>query len=181
MIGPSFRSVLRAAQDGNEQAFARLYRDAQPALLRYLQVLAGPGAAEDVAGDTWVHVVRGLGGFRGDESDWRGWLFTLARRRAIDAGRLRQRRQEVAWAPEHAPDPAPAAEELALTALDTRTALELVARLPQQQAEAVVLRVVAGLEPAQVAQLLGTSPGAVRVAVHRGLRRLATWLVEEQQ
>jgi RNA polymerase sigma-70 factor (ECF subfamily) len=65
---------------------------------------------------------------------------------------------------------------VALGHLDTRAALALVALLPPQQAEAVVLRVVAGLSPAQVGEVLGCSPGAVRVAVHRGLRRLAEWL-----
>ena len=71
------------------------------------------------------------------------------------------------------PGVAPAAEAVALEALDTAAALALVATLPPQQAEAIVLRVVAGLEPKQVAAVLGCSPGAVRVAVHRGLRRLA--------
>jgi RNA polymerase sigma-70 factor (ECF subfamily) len=179
VIGPSFPRVLRAAQDGDEAAFSQLFRDAQPVLLRYLHVLAGPGQAEDVASDTWLHVVRGLAAFRGDEQAWRGWLVTVARRRAVDAGRLRQRTPALPWQPGDEPAPAAAAETLVLQALDTRAALELVARLPATQAEAVVLRVVAGLEPAQVAALLGTSAGAVRVAVHRGLRRLAELLRTE--
>jgi RNA polymerase sigma-70 factor (ECF subfamily) len=176
VIGGSFRRVLRDAQRGDEQAFATLYRDAQPVLLRYLRVAADPGAAEDVAAETWVHVVRGLKGFRGDESAWRAWLLTTARRRAVDAGRVRDRRPMVALGAGHEPPPAPAAEALALESLDTVAALALVATLPPQQAEAVVLRVVAGLEPKQVAAVLGCSPGAVRVAVHRGLKRLAELL-----
>jgi RNA polymerase sigma-70 factor, ECF subfamily len=61
------------------------------ALLRYLRVIA-PDAAEDIAAETWLQVVRGLPGFRGDQSDWRAWLFTTARRRAIDGTRRRARR-----------------------------------------------------------------------------------------
>jgi RNA polymerase sigma-70 factor (ECF subfamily) len=57
----------------------------QPALLLYLQVIA-PDGAEDIAADTWTHVVRGLTGFRGDERAWRAWLFTTARRRARHEG-----------------------------------------------------------------------------------------------
>lgn len=176
MIGRSFPRVLRAAQDGDEAAFAELWRDANPVLLRYLHVLSTPGSAEDVASDTWLHVVRGLGAFRGDEQAWRGWLLTTARRRAVDAGRVRQRSPAVPLQPGDEPPAAPSAESTVLTALDTRAALEIVAQLPTHQAEAVVLRVVAGLDPRQVAELLGTSPGAVRVAVHRGLRRLADLL-----
>jgi hypothetical protein len=43
-----------------------LWRDVNPVLLRYLRV-AAPGAAEDVAAETWVQVIRGLPGFCGDE------------------------------------------------------------------------------------------------------------------
>jgi RNA polymerase sigma-70 factor (ECF subfamily) len=176
VVGPEFRRLLAAAQRGDEQAFAALYRDAQPVVLRYLRVAADPGTAEDVAAETWLSVVRGLGKFRGDEQAWRGWLMTTARRRAIDAGRLRDRQPTVPLEPGDEPAAAPAAEALALEGLDTTAALALVATLPPQQAEAIVLRVVAGLEPKQVAAVLGCSAGAVRVSVHRGLKRLAELL-----
>ena len=91
VIGETYQAVLAAAQAGDEGAFSALWRDANPALLRYLRVIA-PEAAEDVAADTWVHVVRGLATFRGDESAWRAWLFTTARRRVIDDARYRARR-----------------------------------------------------------------------------------------
>jgi RNA polymerase sigma-70 factor, ECF subfamily len=73
---------------GDEQAFAALWRDLQPAVLRYFRVTAGK-VAEDLAADTWVSVIRSLGGFRGDERAFRSWVFTVARHRAIDwpAGR----------------------------------------------------------------------------------------------
>ena len=66
MIGDGFAAVLAAAQEGSEAAFSLLWRDGNPPLLRYLRVIA-PDVAEDVAADTWVQVVRGLAGFRGDE------------------------------------------------------------------------------------------------------------------
>jgi RNA polymerase sigma-70 factor, ECF subfamily len=48
MIGPGFDPVLAAARRGDETAFAALWRDMNPALLRYLRVIA-PTGAEDVA------------------------------------------------------------------------------------------------------------------------------------
>ena len=66
VIGEGFAEVLAAAQEGSEAAFSRLWRDGNPALLRYVRVVASE-AAEDVAADTWLQVVRGLTGFRGDE------------------------------------------------------------------------------------------------------------------
>ena len=55
----------------------------------------------------------------------------------------------------------------------TRAAIELIASLPKEQAEAVLLRVVVGLDTQSAAQVLGKRPGAVRVAAHRGLKSLA--------
>lgn len=180
MIGDGFPDVLAAAQGGSEVAFARLWRDANPALLRYLSVIA-PDGADDVAAETWVQVVRGLAKFRGDETAWRAWLFTTARRRAIDAVRRGTRRPQAPLADlpasRHpvAPDPA----DLALEHLSTESALALVSKLPRLQAEVILLRVVAGLDTESVAGLVGRSPGAVRVAAHRGLRTLAQILTAE--
>jgi len=174
VIGQEFDRVMAAAQEGSEAAFSRLWRDGNPALLRYLRVIA-PEAAEDVAADTWLQVVRGLPAFRGNEQGWRAWLFTTARRRAIDDARRRSRRPERALEeaqPGQLPV-APDAAELAIQRLDTRAAMSLVARLPAHQAEVILLRVVAGLDNETVARLVGRSPGAVRVAAHRGLRRMA--------
>jgi RNA polymerase sigma-70 factor, ECF subfamily len=179
VIGADFPGVLAAAQDGSEDAFAVLWRDSHPALLRYLRV-AAPEAAEDVAGEIWVQVVRGLAGFRGDEQAWRAWLFTTARRRAVDERRRRSRRPTAALA-EMPPARVPVSQdaaEVAIEHLGTRSAIALVAGLPALQAEVILLRVVAGLDTETVARLVGRTPGAVRVAAHRGLRRLAQVLAE---
>jgi RNA polymerase sigma-70 factor (ECF subfamily) len=71
---------------------------------------------------------------------------------------------------------APGAEQVAMDNIATEGAIALVSQLPEQQAEVIMLRVVAGLETEVVADMLGRSPGAVRVAAHRGLKRLATLL-----
>ena len=178
VIGEDFPAVLAAAQRGDEGAFTVLWRDGNPALLRYLKVIA-PASAEDVTAETWVTVVRGLDRFRGGEDAWRAWLFTTARRRAVDEGRRRSRRHELpAEVGEgHWPEVADTADQV-LENLATRAAVAAVASLPPLQAEVVMLRVVAGLDTEAVAQLVGRSPGAVRVAVHRGLRRLAQMMTE---
>jgi RNA polymerase sigma-70 factor (ECF subfamily) len=174
VIGDEFAGVLTAAQGGSEAAFSALWHDANPALLRYLRLMA-PWSAEDVAAETWAHVAKRLPGFRGDEAAWRAWLFTTARRRAIDEARRLARRpvvpmpDETAGAFPVAPDTA----DIALENLDTQAAIALVCELPRLQAEAILLRVVAGLDTDVVARMLGRSPGAIRVATHRGLRRLA--------
>src|SRR4029453_2923597 len=143
MLGSSFPGLLAAAQCGDEQAFAVLWRDLQPALLRSLRV-GGPGAAEDLAADTWVSVIRGLGRFRGDGRDFQAWVFTVARHRAIDWRRQATRRQTnlvpvEQWAERPAPDDPVAA---VFEAQSTRAALALLAELPPAQAEVVARRVL---------------------------------------
>ncbi|HEY2576538.1 MAG TPA: RNA polymerase sigma factor [Streptosporangiaceae bacterium] len=179
MIGQEFDVVLAAAQRGDEAAFSRLWRDGNPALLRYLRVVA-PDVAEDAAAETWLHVVRGLAGFRGEEQAWRAWLFTTARRRMIDESRRRSRRpvRALEEVPPGQLPVSPDAADLAIERAGTRSAMALVGRLPAHQAEVILLRVVAGLDNETVARLVRRSPGAVRVAAHRGLRRMAEMLAE---
>ena len=174
MIGAAFSVTLTSAQGGDDTAFACLFRDVQPALLRYLHVITPE--AEDVAGETWLQVVKGLPRFRGGEEAFRAWLFTIARHRAVDAGRSRSRRSDVPLAEtdEVTGQPmAPDAAELALEAISTRSVVALIKTLPRDHAEIIMLRVVAGLEAADVARIVGKTPGAVRVTAHRALRRLA--------
>jgi RNA polymerase sigma-70 factor (ECF subfamily) len=151
-----------------------LWRTLHPPLLRYLTV-RGNHAPEDLAAETWLQVVRDLRGFEGDATAFRAWLFTVARHRAVDQGRARASRPviPVAEPPDDDGTPAPSAEHLAVERDATAAALRLVASLPAEQAEMVMLRVVAGLDVAVVAQLVGKTPGAVRVAVHRALKSLA--------
>jgi RNA polymerase sigma-70 factor (ECF subfamily) len=174
MIGPSFPAVMEAAQGGDERAFAVLWRDLQPAVLRYLGV-ADPAAAEDLAADTWVSLIRRLGSFRGDEQQFRAWVFTVARHRAIDWRRQAARQPAAPFPLEPLVDrPSPDDPVAAvLEAQSTRAALALLAELPADQAEVVALRVLGDLGVAEVAQIVGKRPGAVRVLAHRGLRRLA--------
>jgi RNA polymerase sigma-70 factor, ECF subfamily len=166
--------ALSAAVQGDSGAFAALWRALQPAVLRYLRVIVGQ-AAEDVASETWLQAARDLRRFTGAPPAFRVWLFTIARNRAIDDRRRAQRRPEE---PRELSDrdvaaTEPDAAQDVIRKSDTDWALSVIASLPKDQAEAVLLRVVAGLDVAQTAQVLGKRPGAVRVAAMRGLRRLA--------
>jgi RNA polymerase sigma-70 factor (ECF subfamily) len=175
VIGSEFAVLLAQAQDRDEEAFARLYRDAQPALLRYLRVVA-PEAPEDTAAEMWLQVAAGLAGFSGGEAEFRAWLFTIARHRAVDAARARERRpRTVSLADSGAAErlTAPDTADVTLERAATRATLTLIAALPREQAEIIMLRVVAGLDTSAVAGILGKRPGAVRVSAHRALRRLA--------
>lgn len=165
--------ALAAATGGDEAGFLHLWRAFQPPLLRFVRAL-GCADPEDVASETWLQVVRDLHRFSGSQGDFRRWLFTIARHRAIDAARARSRRpaSQVAAGLDVLAD-SQQVEDQVLEGLSVRQAVALLACLSPDQAEAVALRVIAGLDTPDVARILGKSAGAVRVALHRGLRTLA--------
>lgn len=166
--------AVALARGGDEVAFGVVYREVHPMLLGYLRGLIGDDA-DDIASETWHDIVRDLGSFRGDGSGFRGWAATIARHRALDHVRRGRVRPRTTVLDEHVAEPATArdSEGVALENLSTERALALIAELPRDQAEAVLLRVVLGLNGPMAAKVLGKRPGAVRTASHRGLVRLS--------
>ncbi|MFN0026209.1 MAG: RNA polymerase sigma factor [Acidimicrobiales bacterium] len=169
--GERFAVVLGAARQGDQQALGELWQRYNHRLLRYLKGCGAADMAEDLASSTWIDVARGLPRFRGDEDGFRRWLFTIGRRRLTDELRRRTRRPESAMA--DPPESARAPLQPSSPAEDLEAALSLVRELSPDQAEAVLLRVVADLDVAAVAELMQRSEAAVRVLTHRGLKRLA--------
>ena len=176
-----FEGVIAAAKTGAEWAITALYREFGPGLLRYLRAQA-PAEGEDLASEVWMNVAAGLGRFEGDEAAFRCWLFSIARRRLIDFRRREQRRRTMlnSLEPAGASDGVdPAAQ--ALMASESEAVLAHIATLPPDQAEVVLLRVVAGLDVAEVATIVGKKAGAVRVLQHRALKRLSRRLMRERR
>jgi RNA polymerase sigma-70 factor (ECF subfamily) len=169
--------LIAAVQAGDEAAATALYRRVQPRLLRYLRY-EEPQLADDLAADVWVAIASKIRSFEGDEGGFRSWAFTIARRRVIDHRRRGLRRRTSSAVPDsfvdHA-DEATAADPTAV--LDSEEAVDrIVAMLPPEQAEVVVLRVLADLDAETVGEMLGRSANWVRVTQHRALRKLAEQL-----
>lgn len=168
---------LNRALAGDEAAFVLLYRHIHPGLVRYLRVLVGQ-AAEDVAAETWAQACRDLHRFDGGLPAFRAWIARIGRNRALDHLRKERRHPVTVLPTMELPEPGrvEAAETAAETAVATREALNMIATLPKDQAEAVLLRAVMGLDAASAGAVLGKRPGAVRTAAYRGLRTLSTRL-----
>ncbi|MDQ0844637.1 RNA polymerase sigma-70 factor (ECF subfamily) [Streptomyces sp. V1I6] len=171
-------AAVLAAQDGDEDAFRTVYRAVHPRLIGYVRTLVGDADAEDVASEAWLQISRDLDRFSGDADRFRGWAARIARNRALDHIRMRGRRPAVGGDETELTGRAADSDTVdeALESISTSSTMALIAQLPQDQAEAVVLRVVVGLDAKSAAKTLGKRPGAVRTAAHRGLKRLAELL-----
>lgn len=169
--------AVERAQRGDEDGFAAAYRLVHPGLLGYVRGLVGEDA-EDVASEAWLEIARDLGRFRGDGAGFRGWTATIARHRALDHLRKQKRRPRTSLIEQDVLE-LPGRQDTALDALEslsTEHALVMIAALPREQAEAVLLRVVVGLDGLATARVLGKRSGSVRTSAYRGLKRLAEQL-----
>lgn len=177
-----FTSVLAAARVGAEWAITALYREFHPPLLRYLRAQA-PAHGDDLASEVWLGAAASLARFEGDATDFRRWLFTIAHRRLVDLRRADARRRAFLTRLESSHDSRGDTdpEVSVLAASETDVALMRIGRLSPDQAQVVLLRVVAGLTVEDVAAIVGKKPGTVRVLQHRALKRLAEELARERE
>jgi RNA polymerase sigma-70 factor (ECF subfamily) len=165
-----FQEMLAAAQAGDRESIGDAYQGLQPGLLRYLHTVAG-SEAEDIAAQSWLDVVSGVGRFKGDEVAFRRWVFTIARRRVADSQRrwwCRPRSVPFDGFDDMSGNADPAAD-----AIDWQRAIDQLRRLPPELAEIIFLRVIAGFSAEEVGQITGRPASTVRVLQHRALHRLA--------
>ena len=158
----------------NLPPFQRLLDDHGHDVHRFLVATVGRHDADDCYQETWIAALRAYP--RLDHAhNLRGWLFTIAARKAIDTHR-RRRRDAVAMA--QPPEPTPAAAHWrAADGIDSRAEVAddlwaAVAALPAKQRAAVVLRHLLDVDYATVAATMGVSEPAARRNVHEGLKRL---------
>jgi RNA polymerase sigma-70 factor, ECF subfamily len=155
--------AVREVAAGDEAAFRAVYRAVQSALLRHLGILVGEHA-EDVASETWLQIARDVGRYRGEGGGCRRWAATIARHRALDHLRHHQRRPSLPAATHHFAGLAgfDDTESRAIDAVGMPATIDWIASMPQDQAQAIMLRVVGGLDAQTAAAVLGKRAGAVR-------------------
>lgn len=168
--------MIERAKAGDREALGELWRTYQSALLRYLRSRR-TASADDVASQVWADVASSLHRFEGDDDAFRRWLFTIAHRRSVDSIRRAVRDDRIAIRAADQVETAAAevvagADEEVVRAEALDRALALIATMPDQMGAAVMLRVVNEMPIADVAEILRTSEGNVRVLVHRGMERL---------
>ena len=135
-----------------------------------LRRLQSQEAAEDATGQTFLKALTALTSGRWGSGQFKSWLFTIAYHMIVDSVRAQTPMAPLADAHE-VPERAPGPEDRALTAESDRELYSLLARLPDEQADLIHLR-LSGLNDREIGDVIGKSYGAVRVAQHRALKRL---------
>ncbi len=163
MSVPDDAALVAAAQRGDRDAFAELYR-------RYARMVHGvllsrvPWAdVDDLAQDVFLLALRRLGSLR-EVGAFGGWLAMIARNRAVDHFR---RSRETTELPEQMPG-------RHTPSFEARAAFEAICSLPETYRETLILRLVEGMTGPEIAERTGMTAASVRVNLHRGLKQLRT-------
>jgi RNA polymerase sigma factor (sigma-70 family) len=172
-LGEQFSTVLDAAKTGADWAWELLYDECSPVVLGYVR---GRGAAEpeDLVAESFLHAVRAISSFSGDERGFRAWMLGIAHRRLVDDWRYRSRRplspatDETLEAASGGGD----VEEEALARTEGQQVLACIRGLSPDQQDVLLLRLVADLSLDEVASTLGKRISAVKALQRRGLARL---------
>lgn len=174
-MGTAFDRVLAAARADAGWAYERLYRELAPSVCGYLRV-QGAREPEDLTSEVFLGAFHGLSGFCGTEDQFRSWVFTIAHRRLTDDRRRVSHRPPMADAAGDGRDPGERiggdVEEDALRRLSAARVRALCERLPHDQRDVLLLRLVSDMTVDAVAQTLGKTPGAVKALQRRGLTTL---------
>ncbi|WP_426246398.1 RNA polymerase sigma factor [Nocardioides sp. LHG3406-4] len=166
-------SEVERARLGDGEGWRQLYAAHASRLVLWLQTSASGDvvdSAEDIAAESWLVAAEKITAFRGDDDDFAGWLFGIARNLATNARRRTRRRDTHPTDPHHHSLHGEPARTGIPGALDH--ARSLLDELPTREREVVACLEVVGLDIDTTARALGISQTAVRVARHRGLSRL---------
>ena len=169
-VGAGFPEVLKAAQLGAEWAWHILYKELAPAVTGYLR-LHNVREPDDLTGEVFVHVVRGLANFSGNEKQFRSWVFVIAHHRIFDESRLRARKPF-----EPAEDstiqrlaPSGNSEDEALRGLTTAEVRRVLEALSDDQRDVMLLRIIGGFTVEETADVVGKRVSSVKALQRRAI------------
>lgn len=183
-VRDELRELTSQAVQGDPDAIEVLIGRMRPMIVRYCRARLGRVSgqyhiADDVAQEVCIAVLSALPRYRDMGRPFASFVFGIASHKVADALRSAGRAAVPTEDLPDGPDDRPGPEETVVRYIEAARARDLVDRLPRNQRELVLLRVVAGLSAEETGNVLGMSAGAVRVAQHRALARLRVMAREE--
>ena len=172
--------ALVAAQQGQAWALRAVYDHLAPRVCGYLRS-RGADEPDDLTSEVFLAVFPRLATVTGGAAGLRTLVFSVAHARLVDERRRRARREPtVEYDPGTDTRCAPSSEDEALALIATDRTQALLAVLPDDQRDVLVLRIVSDLSVEQVAEVIGRSPGAVKQLQRRGLLALRAHLQQRR-
>jgi RNA polymerase sigma-70 factor (ECF subfamily) len=173
-------SVVSAAQRGDRDALAAIWRALAPSVQGYLHA-KGVRDPEGVTSDVFLALLPRMGRVTGGASGLRKLVFTIAHARMVDEHRSRSRAPSVInYEPAADTRTVRSAEDDAEAGLAMARVLAVLDELLDDQREVLILRVVADLTIEQIAAVIGRTPGAVKQLQRRGMVTVRRMLAERQ-
>lgn len=173
-------SLVRAAQEGDMDAFSQLYDRYYDVVFRYVLFRMNDRTlAEDITQEAFVRALRRIGSVTYQGRDIAAWFVTIARNLIFDHVKSSRYRLESTTA--DIIDLSPSTHGPEQQVLDGATNDELircVRKLNPDQQECITLRFLQGLSVAETARIMDRNEGAVKALQHRAVRRLAQLLPE---
>ncbi|MGW0825588.1 ECF subfamily RNA polymerase sigma factor, BldN family [Streptomyces sp. NPDC002845] len=173
--------LVERAQDGEAEAFGRLYDQYSDTVYRYIYYrVGGKATAEDLTSETFLRALRRIGTFTWQGRDFGAWLVTIARNLVADHFKSSRFRLEVTTGEMlDANEVERSPEDSVLESLSNAALLDAVRRLNPQQQECVTLRFLQGLSVAETARVMGKNEGAIKTLQYRAVRTLARLLPDD--
>lgn len=173
--------LVERAQEGETEAFGRLYDHYSDTVYRYIYYRVGSKAtAEDLTSETFLRALRRIGTFTWQGRDFGAWLVTIARNLVADHFKSSRFRLEVTTGEMlDANEVERSPEDSVLESLSNEALLTAVRKLNPQQQECVTLRFLQGLSVAETARIMGKNEGAIKTLQYRAVRTLARLLPED--
>src|SRR5579872_100073 len=180
---PSDEALARAVRDGDRRAFARLVERHYPVLLACCRRMTGDSdLARDASQEAVLRAMLGMHRLRDDRS-FGAWLVGIGLNVCRSLTGLRRREAPLEVAPRE-PEAREADPAVRFQAAELATRIRgAIAELPAGQREAVALFYLAGLTHAEIAEEVGSRPGAIKTRLHKArttLRGTLRDLREEQ-
>jgi RNA polymerase sigma-70 factor (ECF subfamily) len=174
-------SLVKAAQDGDGEAFGKLYDHYVDSVFRFIFYRVNDrGLAEDFTSETFLRALRRISTINYQGRDIGAWFMTIARNIVFDHVKSARFRLETTTGELlDGDDREPSPEATVLTRLTNQRLLEAVDTLGDEQRECIVLRFLNGLSVAETAQVMGKNDGAIKALQHRAVKRLAAALEDE--
>lgn len=167
--------LVTAAQQGDGEAFGRLYDRYVDTVFRYIYYRVNDRAtAEDFTSETFLRALRRITAISYQGRDIGAWFITIARNIVLDHVKSARHRLETTTADVIEPDdPEPGPEVAVLSSLTATHLMRAVDRLGADQRECIMLRFIHGLSVSETAEVMGKNDGAVKALQHRAIRKLA--------